>query len=322
VEAKSGGFWPAWMMVGLLVTALTYGVFWKWSDVRKWRGLTRALVDEPGIEAVEMRKENGRLVVSGLRDPLAVRPESIAARRGIESSELAFRLEPFHSLEPRFAAQREEELTDRFEKVRRDEERRTGEQFAQLKRESRMLAETYLRSRFGSIDGVKLEIGKDRVRASGEVAEPGYSMLIRELPPFGDVLGTVDVSGVVNKTEGIVRQIAEKLNSMRFLFKSGSAEFEDGTLAIVREVAQLFAELQVNAKLLGKRASMEIHGLPMSGSNREYLEATTERRLMELHALLMNAGVPEAVIRGTTVDQCDGQQRDKGVAFLKVSVRE
>ncbi len=120
VEQRVAASWAARSLLFglpvLLILALTG--WWIYSAVaqRRWTDFARRLENEPGIVLTHAEQRGSKFFISGLRDPLAVDPASLLPV-GLPSGKVEFHLEPYHSLLPRFGAQREAaELKDDLEK--------------------------------------------------------------------------------------------------------------------------------------------------------------------------------------------------------------
>ena len=78
----------------------------RYSEGRKIDRLVAALDREPGIAVLETSREQGRFVVRGLRDPLAVDPGQVMADLGLDTAPVGFRWESFVAGDPGLVIQR------------------------------------------------------------------------------------------------------------------------------------------------------------------------------------------------------------------------
>ena len=93
--------------IPLLLILAAIGWWWQSSRAeRRWRDAVARIEAQPGIVVTATGKRDGRYFVAGLRDPLAADPAVLVRGAGIPDGKVAFHWEPFHSLEPRFAAER------------------------------------------------------------------------------------------------------------------------------------------------------------------------------------------------------------------------
>jgi outer membrane protein OmpA-like peptidoglycan-associated protein len=83
---------------------------------RRWTDFAHRLESEPGIVLTHTEIRGSKFYISGLRDPLAADPASLLPV-GLPSNSIEYRWEEYHSLVPRFAAQRRlAELQGQLEK--------------------------------------------------------------------------------------------------------------------------------------------------------------------------------------------------------------
>ena len=104
-EAKQASPIARLAWVAVLALLLTW---WGLSirDGMRWDRLVEALDDEPGIVVVGTGKADGRRVLNGLRDPLAVDPDVVLAASPLDSSDVRFALEGYQSLDPEIVLRR------------------------------------------------------------------------------------------------------------------------------------------------------------------------------------------------------------------------
>ena len=94
----------AWLVV-MLSIAGAFGWRW-WDSGRLWQNYIKQLRAEPGIVVTEVSEREGKLIVSGLRDPLAVDPQAMLKQLGINPDTVVSRWEPYEAMQPHFVAQR------------------------------------------------------------------------------------------------------------------------------------------------------------------------------------------------------------------------
>jgi OOP family OmpA-OmpF porin len=105
--------WPVWLRRSIAVSAAAVlllvpalWMFFQAREERRWNSYVTALQRQPGIFVTASGKRGGRYFVTGLRDPLASDPSPLLDSSGLPPGRVDARWEPFHSLDPRFAAQR------------------------------------------------------------------------------------------------------------------------------------------------------------------------------------------------------------------------
>jgi len=89
----------------LLLGAVAWGAWW-WRNQQLWEGYLERLGAQPGIVINEAGKRDGKFVVSGLRDPLAVDPRALLDNAGIDPARVETQFEPYQALDPRSVLKR------------------------------------------------------------------------------------------------------------------------------------------------------------------------------------------------------------------------
>jgi outer membrane protein OmpA-like peptidoglycan-associated protein len=109
-DERSSTSWVAGALLfgvpALLIIVLAGWWIYSAAIERQWSNFAHRLGSEPGIVLTSAEKRGGTHYISGLRDPLAADPATLLAAEGLPSNKATFHFEEYHSLEPRFAAQR------------------------------------------------------------------------------------------------------------------------------------------------------------------------------------------------------------------------
>ena len=90
----------------LLIVALVGWWIYSAAAEKRWSNFAHSLNSQPGIVLTGFEKRGRVHYLSGLRDPLAAQPGALLAAEGLPANNAVFHFEEYHSLEPRFAAQR------------------------------------------------------------------------------------------------------------------------------------------------------------------------------------------------------------------------
>ncbi len=92
-----------WVVVVLL---LGYWLISLWHENRITQDYIKLLKSEPGFVITDTFNDDGRLVVRGLRDPLAREPDQLIALSQLDPPTVHHQLEPYQSLDRRFVHRR------------------------------------------------------------------------------------------------------------------------------------------------------------------------------------------------------------------------
>jgi outer membrane protein OmpA-like peptidoglycan-associated protein len=103
----------AWLLIAvagiaLLGLAATWG-YQRWHDGRLWDDFLARLRAQPGIVVTEIGERDGKWLVGGLRDPLAVDPQLVLREASIDPVRVVSRWQPYQSLDPPFVLKRAQE---------------------------------------------------------------------------------------------------------------------------------------------------------------------------------------------------------------------
>jgi outer membrane protein OmpA-like peptidoglycan-associated protein len=112
-RARAGIPWLV-PVIGLILLGFVGSVGWRWwqdrrieaAEQRRWADAISHLRTVPGIVITEASRQGGAFVVSGLRDPLAIDPETVLRDAGIDPARLVIHWAPYEGLDPEFVLQR------------------------------------------------------------------------------------------------------------------------------------------------------------------------------------------------------------------------
>ena len=120
LEKPKSGSWGARALLfglpSLLLLALLGWWIYSASMQRRWTDFAHRLEGEPGILLTHTENRGSKFYIAGLRDPLAADPVSLLPA-SLPHDKVEFHWEDYHSLVPRFVAQRRlTELQDQLQK--------------------------------------------------------------------------------------------------------------------------------------------------------------------------------------------------------------
>src|SRR4029077_5402593 len=75
-------------------------------DERQWQALMARRRAEPGIVITRSEARDGKFLLSGLRDPLAIDPLKLLGEAGIDPARVTAHFEPYQGLDPQFVLKR------------------------------------------------------------------------------------------------------------------------------------------------------------------------------------------------------------------------
>jgi outer membrane protein OmpA-like peptidoglycan-associated protein len=110
-STQKGFAWSLIAAVGLALLGLagTWG-YQRWHDGRLWESYLARLRAQPGIVVTESGERDGKWLVGGLRDPLAVDPQLMLRQASIDPGRVASQWQPYQSLDPQFVLKRAQEV--------------------------------------------------------------------------------------------------------------------------------------------------------------------------------------------------------------------
>ena len=93
------------VVVLLLMVSAAWITRW-WEDRQRWEGYLERLRAQPGIVVTEAGERDGKFVVSGLRDPLAVDPQAVLHEAGVNPASVVSSWVPYQALDPQSVLRR------------------------------------------------------------------------------------------------------------------------------------------------------------------------------------------------------------------------
>ena len=189
----------AWWIGASLAAAVLLGWFGvRWVEQRRLDRYLATIDAQPGLIVIDARREGGRFVVTGLRDPLAVDPVSLVANTGLAAGSVEGRWELYQALDPRLALPRARSILQPPDGVqlalRGDTVVATGEASTAWVREASLLARTLPGIRQVDLTGIE----NAELRGASRRLEAAMVQFVR---------GTAEL--VVGQDEGLAAMIAE-----------------------------------------------------------------------------------------------------------------
>ncbi|MEM9922483.1 MAG: OmpA family protein [Cyanobacteria bacterium P01_D01_bin.50] len=100
----------AGISVGILAVVLGVWGFFAIRDNKSWNTYVNSLSEQPGIVVSKTGRKNGKYLIEGMRDPLAIEPKKLMKKAHINEKAVVHQWKPFISLEEEILVQRAAKL--------------------------------------------------------------------------------------------------------------------------------------------------------------------------------------------------------------------
>jgi outer membrane protein OmpA-like peptidoglycan-associated protein len=176
------------------------------AEERQWQAYVARLRDEPGIVVTQSEARDGKFILSGLRDPLAIEPLTLLGEAGIDPARVEAHFDPYQGLEPQFVLKR-------------------------------------LQASLNPPPGVTLAVDGDRIVARGEASSPwiARARAAGRLLPAGTPV--FDLSGIRDISEGSLRKLRDAIQAYSILFDNNVSLPKAGQDAVLDQIAGELNEL-------------------------------------------------------------------------------
>ncbi|RRI01983.1 OmpA family protein [Mesorhizobium tamadayense] len=106
-EESNQGF-PWLVLAAVLLVSIPAGgwFFLSWQSGQRWQAYVSRLETQPGIIVAEQKIRGGQFYIAGLRDPLAVDPQSLLSGMQVDPARVHSQWQFYQSLEPEFVLKR------------------------------------------------------------------------------------------------------------------------------------------------------------------------------------------------------------------------
>jgi OOP family OmpA-OmpF porin len=241
----------AWAVPVVILLALA--TWWGTRGRRAWNAAVARLDAEPGITIIRTERDGGKWQLTGMRDPLATNPALLIASRGVDTSDVVARWEPYISTEPSIV----------------------------LARARRTLAPP---------GGVTLSLEGDVLVATGRA--PAFWIVRAEsLAPALAGVGAIDVSRVTPGLPADMESLATAIERRPVLFAAGTDALDEAALATTVTIASQFNDMLTAARTHRYEIALQIVGrADPTGSERDNL-ALSRRRADAVRDRLIALGI-------------------------------
>jgi outer membrane protein OmpA-like peptidoglycan-associated protein len=107
---KKTNYTYAYTLIGLIIFGLCIWASLTIREQQQWNNFVQQLSSQPGITITKVQKQNGKYLITGMRDPLAIDINTIRQDNQINPEKFNTKLEPYLSLQPEFITKRAEAL--------------------------------------------------------------------------------------------------------------------------------------------------------------------------------------------------------------------
>jgi OOP family OmpA-OmpF porin len=241
----------AWVVPVIAIAVLAIWLGTRGS--RRWKDAMARLDAEPGLVVIRSERTGGKWHLTGLRDPLARNPALLMASRGVDTTNVVAKWEPYVSTEPALL----------------------------LARARRVLTPP---------SGVTLLLRGDTLGVTGRA--PAFWIVRAEaLAPAIAGIGAVDFSGVTPGLPAEMETIATGIEAQHVLFSAGSDALDAAATASIATTATRIQQLIAAAASNHYDVTIHVVGrADPSGTETDNL-ALSRRRATAVRDRLVSVGV-------------------------------
>ncbi|WGV25249.1 OmpA family protein [Halotia branconii] len=109
-SASKKNYTYAWAFLSVIAIACSIWSFFAIRGQLRWHAYLQQLNSQPGIIVINTKQHNGKYFISGMRDPLAVDPQTLIQSTNLNPQTVISQWQPYFSLEPKFTTKRVEKL--------------------------------------------------------------------------------------------------------------------------------------------------------------------------------------------------------------------
>lgn len=109
-SAPKKNYTYAWGLLGTIAIACGIWGFFTLRDQFRWHSYIQKLESQPGIVVVNTKQHQGKYLISGMRDPLAVDPKALIQQANLDPQKVISQWRAYISLDPQLLTIRSEKL--------------------------------------------------------------------------------------------------------------------------------------------------------------------------------------------------------------------
>jgi outer membrane protein OmpA-like peptidoglycan-associated protein len=261
------GYTYAWAAAALLLVIVGGFFGWRWWQYRRWDNLVHTLRDQPGLVITSFGRENGRLVIRGLRDPLAADPQEFVHAAQLNPSRADFHWGAYYALDDAIVQQRAVAL-------------------------------------LSPPNGVRLTVTEGVLRVAGEPTAKWMSDL-RARVLFVPGVRAVDVSSRFSAERLAFNELKDQVQSQLVMFPLASAALSASQRDALRELALKLKILLDSAKSLRLKVELAVVGHSDTTGAESTNQDLSQRRADRVAWELIQLGIPDNTFRAKGVASAD-----------------
>jgi OOP family OmpA-OmpF porin len=307
-----------WLLLGIVVLAITLWISYSMRDQRRWSNYVNRLRSEPGIVVTATEKRSGKYYIFGLRDPLAAEPKDMLKHENLDPEGVVFQWEAYRALHPEFIITRARKLLQPPETVTLDlkegvlqaegyappqwavEARKLATaipgvfQFNGDKLKDQALNPAHLLAQAKeSLDPpgtVSLTLKDNVLYASGS-ASHGWITRARESAQSLSGIARFQEDNLIDQDQRNLAVLKESIEGESIRFGARSTRTASPQESAIGDLAGKIRQLNDSAEALGKRARIEIIGHTDSSGNERANLIISHKRAQHVLSLLVSEGL-------------------------------
>ena len=243
-----------WLSVAVLVGLLLAWAITGIQFDRRCERLLERLRHQPGVVVGDVEKNIRRMVVRGLKDPLADDPTAFIAEAGLRENQVALDFKPFASLDPAFVLERARQALDPPSTVR-------------------------------------LQLSNDLLVATGSAGHRWIERFKTAWPALPGISG-IAADNLVDLDREAIDPLCRRLEQIRILFPFRSMDFDDGYEQELAALVDTLGELNRLSRRLETVLSVRIQGYADdTGGPLSNLEISDQRAQTVFRYIVQNMDV-------------------------------
>ncbi len=301
--------YAAWIVIAVVLFLLGWGIFQWMLQERLWSQFVDKLNAQPGIVVTQIKTQDGKRHLYGLKDPFAPAMSELIKNTHISPKSVVFHWEPYQSAFPEYARQRFVKLFKPPASVSLSFDtgtlRASGAALRQWIEDTRRMARVVpwidhyddsavvdIDEQLKKPDTVLLTISNQTLVASGSAPWQWIAETRVAAASLPGITGYNDEQ-LVNTDQKSWESLSETIESTVFYFESGGNTLVTGQEIKLQEFVATVKELSVLSNLLGRPTRVEIVGHADQTGEEAYNIEISRSRAQFLARQLAGAHVDE-----------------------------